>query len=118
MSSDFDVSLRERMRGLRDGDIATAPSFEQLLRRRECIAPRAFRRAVWAVIATAMFVVIGFGLMRQKSAPELQTLTWAAWQSPTRSLLNGFGEGFSSANWRSPTIALAPSISAHRKDPP
>ena len=118
MSSDFDAGLRERMRGLRDDDIATAPSFEQLLKRHPRIAPRAFRGTVWAVIATATIIVIGFGLMRQRPAPELQTLTWTAWQSPTGSLLNGFGEGFSSANWKSPTTALAPSPSAHRKDSP
>ena len=66
MSSDFNASLRERMRGLRDDDIATAPSFEQLLKRRPRIAPRAFRRPVWVVIATATIIVIGFGLMRQR----------------------------------------------------
>ena len=114
MSSDFDASLRQQMRGLRDDDIATAPSFDQLLKHRSPrIAPRALRRSVWAVIATATIIVIGFGLMRHRSAPELQTFTWTAWQSPTGSLLNGFGEGFSAENWRSPTTALAPPPSAH-----
>ncbi len=118
MSSDFDADLRERMRGLRDGDMAMTPSFEQLLQYHPHIAPRAFLRSVWAVIATATILVIGFGLMWHRPAPEQQTLIWTAWQSPTGSLLNGFGEGFSSANWRSPTTALAPSPHAHRKDSP
>lgn len=118
MNSDFDSSLRERMRGLRDDDIATTPSFEQVLTRRPRMAPRAVRRSVWAVIATATIIVIGFGLMWQRSMLETQTLAWTTWQSPTGSLLNGFGEGFSPANWSSPTTALAPPISAHRKDSP
>jgi len=118
MNSDFDAGLRARMRGLRDDDIATAPSFEQLLKRRLGIAPRVGRGAVWAVIATATIIAIGFGLMRQGPAPELQTMTWTAWQSPTGSLLNGFGEGVSSENWRSPTAVLAPLTFAHRKDSP
>ena len=118
MSGDFDAGLRARMRGLRDDDIATAPSFEQLSKRRSRDARRAFRKTLWAVIATATIIVIGFGLMWHRPAPEQQTLTWTSWESPTGSLLNGFGEGFSSANWRSPTTALAPSPHAHRKDSP
>ena len=67
---------------------------------------------------TATIIVIGFGLMWHRPAPEQQSLTWTAWQSPTGSLFNGFGEGVSSSKLEIANDCLAPPPHAHRKDSP